>query len=104
MGSEVVFPGVHSDIGCGYCPREQGRGTDPEGADMLARIPLVYMYKQARIAGVPLKLEFASDAAKRRFHVAPATITALNAYLAAARHKVGSPSIMRDSAYTCSGQ
>jgi hypothetical protein len=95
--SEVVFPGVHSDIGSGYCPREQGRGIDPEGADMLARVPLVYMYKQARIAGVPLKLEFASDAAQRRFQIAPATITGLNSYLGAAVHKEGwLTSIMRE--------
>jgi hypothetical protein len=95
--SEVVFPGVHSDIGCGYCPGEQGRGLDPDGADMLTRVPLVYMYKQARIAGVPLKLEFASKVAKERFKIAPATITALNAYLGAATHTTGSlTSIMRE--------
>jgi hypothetical protein len=95
--SEVVFPGVHSDIGCGYCPREQGRGVDQEGADMLARVPLIYMYQQARIAGVPLKLELASKVAKERFKIEPATITALNAYLSAAVHKTGSlTSIMRE--------
>jgi hypothetical protein len=87
--SEVVFPGVHSDLGCGYSPCEQGRGTDPEGVDMLARVPLVYMYKVARLAGVPLKLELASDTAKKRFMIAPATIVALNDYLALAMKKVG---------------
>lgn len=87
--SEVVFPGVHSDLGCGYSPCEQGRGTDPEGVDMLARVPLVYMYKVARLAGVPLKLELASDTAKKRFMIAPATIVALNDYLALATKKVG---------------
>lgn len=94
---EVVFPGVHSDLGCGYSPCEQGRGVDPTGADMLARVPLLYMYKAARLAGVPLKLEFASDVAKRRFKVEPATIAALNAYLAASPIKQGPLSaIMRD--------
>jgi hypothetical protein len=96
---EVVFPGVHSDLGCGYSPCEQGRGVDPTGADMLARLPLLYMYKWARIAGVPLKLEFASEAAKRRFEVAPATITAFNNYLAAASVREGSlTAIMREQA------
>jgi hypothetical protein len=96
---EVVFPGVHSDLGCGYCPCEQGRGVDPSGADMLARVPLLYMYKAARLAGVPLKLEFASDVAKRRFNVVPATIAALNAYLAASPTKQGPLSaIMREQA------
>ena len=96
---EVVFPGVHSDLGCGYSPCEQGRGVDPTGADMLARVPLLYMYKAARLAGVPLKLEFASDVAKRRFKVEPATIAALNAYLAASPTKQGPlRAIMREQA------
>jgi hypothetical protein len=96
---EVVFPGVHSDLGCGYSPCEQGRGVDPAGADMLTRIPLLYMYKAARLAGVPLKLEFASEVARKRFIVEPATIAALNAYLAAAVIKQGPLSaIMREQA------
>jgi hypothetical protein len=97
--AEVVFPGVHSDLGCGYSPCEQGRGVDAEGKDMLARVPLVYMYRMARIAGVPLKLEFASDTAKRRFRIDPATINALNAYLALAMNKAGPLTvIMREQA------
>lgn len=96
---EVVFPGVHSDLGCGYCPCEQGRGVDPSGADMLARLPLLYMYQAARLAGVPLKLELASEVAKRRFEVEPATIAAFNAYVAAASVKSGSlTAIMREQA------
>jgi hypothetical protein len=94
---EIVIPGVHSDLGCGYCPTEQGRGTDPMGGDMLARIPLLYMYREARLAGVPLKLEFASDVAKARFTVDPKTIQALNAYLASCKVKQGSlTAIMRE--------
>lgn len=96
---EVVFPGVHSDLGCGYSPCEQGRGADPSGADMLARLPLLFMYKSARLAGVPLKLEFASEVAKRRFEVAPATVAAFNAYLAAASVREGTlTAIMREQA------
>ena len=96
---EVVVPGGHSDLGCGYSPREQGRGVDLSGADMLARVPLLYMYKAARLAGVPLKLEFASEIARRRFKVAPATIAAVNAYLAASVTKHGPLSaIMREQA------
>lgn len=96
---EVVFPGVHSDVGCGYNPCEQGRGLDPTGADMLTRIPLLYMYKKARIAGVPLKLEFASEAARERFNVEPATIGALNSYLGASATKAGTlTAIMREQA------
>ena len=29
--TEIVFPGVHSDIGGGYPPFDQGRGKDPWG-------------------------------------------------------------------------
>jgi hypothetical protein len=94
---EVVVPGVHSDLGCGYMPGEQGRGLDRMGGDMLSRIPLIYMYRAARLAGVPLKLEFANDVAKERFKVAPETITALNAYLATCKVKTGTlTAIMRE--------
>jgi hypothetical protein len=94
---EIVIPGVHSDLGSGYCPQEQGRGTDPMGADMLSRIPLLYMYREARLAGVPLKLEYASAVAKVRFAVQPQTIQALNAYLANCKVKQGSlTTIMRE--------
>lgn len=86
---EIVVPGVHSDVGCGYCPTEQGRGTDPNGDDMLARIPLLIMYKAARISGVPLKLEFASEKAIKRFALRGETITAFNAYIATCTQKQG---------------
>jgi hypothetical protein len=96
---EVVFPGVHSDIGCGYSPREQGRGVEAEGDDMITRLPLLYMYKSARLAGVPLKLEFASDIAQRRFQIAQAAITAFNAYIGTATVRSGSLTpIMREQA------
>ncbi|WP_046166728.1 T6SS phospholipase effector Tle1-like catalytic domain-containing protein [Chromobacterium vaccinii] len=45
---EVVYPGVHSDVGGGYYPNEQGRSND------LAKIPLREMYLEAIKAGVPL--------------------------------------------------
>lgn len=96
---EIVIPGMHSDLGSGYAPLEQGRGTDPTGADMLARIPLVYMYRAARLAGVPLKLEFASDIAKTRFQVHLDTIKTLNAYLATCEVTAGPiTGIMREQA------
>jgi hypothetical protein len=45
---EVVYPGVHSDVGGGYAPDKQGR------SNLLARIPLRHMYAAALEAGVPL--------------------------------------------------
>lgn len=86
---EIVLPGVHSDVGCGYCPREQGRGTDPSGDDMLARIPLLIMYRKARLAGVPLKLELTPEPVQRKFALTTATIKAFNAYIAECKQTNG---------------
>jgi hypothetical protein len=79
---EMIFPGVHSDLGSGYCPKEQGRGEDELGSDMLARVPLLYMYREARLAGVPLKLDLAPPNVKNKFKISPSTIKAVNDYLA----------------------
>jgi hypothetical protein len=86
---EIVYPGVHSDVGCGYAPQEQGRGLDQDGADMLARIPLIHMYKEAKLAGVPLRLDLAIEKVKNKFKVDQKVITALNGYLAACQIKAG---------------
>lgn len=50
---EVYFPGVHSDVGGGYGPGEQGKGRGGQAA-LLSQIPLAHMFKEARIKGVPL--------------------------------------------------
>jgi hypothetical protein len=50
---EYLYPGVHSDVGGGYAPGDQGRS--PEGTGMLlSQVPLLHMHKAARVAGVPL--------------------------------------------------
>jgi hypothetical protein len=96
---EIVLPGVHSDVGGGYCPCEQGRGTDEKGDDMLARIPLLMMYKAARLNGVPLKLEFANEPAQARFALKAETIDAYNAYIATCKVTSGDlHHIMREHA------
>lgn len=79
---EWVYPGMHSDLGGAYSPKEQGKGVSASGSDMVSRIPLITMYREARLAGVPLKLEFANATAKERFALEPSTIQAFNAYLA----------------------
>lgn len=86
---EIIVPGAHSDVGGGYCPGEQGRGIDPKGADMLARIPLIMMYKAARLNGVPLKLELASAATKEKFSLKPEVVAAFNAYIASCKETKG---------------
>lgn len=94
---EVIMPGVHSDIGGGYAPGEQGRGVDPQGADMLSRVALALMYREARLSGAPLKLEKAAPVARQRFAVHPDVIQALNAYINACTVRTGHfRDIMRD--------
>jgi hypothetical protein len=97
LAREIVVPGVHSDVGCGYCPTEQGRGTDSLGRDMLAHVPLLLMYKEALLAGVPLRLEEADAKAKERFEIAKDLIEAYNAYIAACKVTEGTlTQIMRE--------
>lgn len=96
---EIVLPGVHSDVGCGYCPCEQGKGSDANGDDMLSRIPLLMMYKSARINGAPLKLELASETVKGRFALSNRTIETFNAYIATCKETSGPiHRIMREQA------
>jgi hypothetical protein len=49
---EMVYPGVHSDVGGGYRPGESARSAEP--GQMLSLIPLRAMHQQAWEAGVPL--------------------------------------------------
>jgi len=95
---EIVYPGVHSDVGGGYCPNEQGKGKDEMGTDMLSRLPLAHMYRAARLAGVPLKLELVKQqSVKDDFKIATATIAAFNQYLSHAKCTDGSlTDIMRE--------
>lgn len=58
---EVIYPGMHSDIGGGYPPRDQGKANyiDMSDSQMLSQIVLHDMYCNAFNAGAPLKV--ASD-------------------------------------------
>ncbi len=51
---EMVYPGVHSDVGGGYRPGEGARSALP--GQMLSLIPLRAMHQRAWEAGVPLYL------------------------------------------------
>ncbi|CAI0776786.1 T6SS phospholipase effector Tle1-like catalytic domain-containing protein [Serratia quinivorans] len=53
--SEVVYPGMHSDIGGGYPPGDQGKANGKDDALLLSQIPLNDMYAAAFSAGAPLK-------------------------------------------------
>jgi hypothetical protein len=78
---EIVYPGVHSNIGGGYVPKEQGKSADAKGRDILSRLPLAHMYRDARLAGVPLKLELAEQGTKDGFLIGLSLVAAFNQYL-----------------------
>lgn len=50
--TEVVYPGMHSNVGGGYAPGEHGRSAAPDA--QLSQVPLLHMYQAALDAGVPL--------------------------------------------------
>jgi len=77
---EVVYPGVHSDVGGGYLPGEQGRGLTDDAK--LSQLPLCHMYRAALAAGVPLvDVAQAPQALQDAFKVSPGLISRFNAYL-----------------------
>ena len=53
---QVLYPGMHSDVGGGYTPGSQGKGMRSWGSSPnLSQIPLIDMYHEAFTAGVFLK-------------------------------------------------
>ena len=80
---EVMMPGVHSDVGGGYGPGEQGKSRDGQKS-LLSQIPLAFMYMAAMAAGVPLvpfsKLQ---ERDKADFEIAPELAKSWEAYTAA---------------------
>ena len=53
--TEVVYPGMHSDIGGGYPPGDQGKATGENDGNLLSQIPLHDMFSSAFQAGAPMK-------------------------------------------------
>ncbi|KML49296.1 hypothetical protein VL15_27895 [Burkholderia cepacia] len=85
---EVAYPGVHSDVGGGYGPGEQGKGCDKNGKGMdarkLSQIALHDMYIAALRYGVPLMKADAileNEYLRPDFELHPDTIAAFNAWL-----------------------
>lgn len=60
---EMVYPGVHSDVGGGYRPGEGGRSGVPR--EQLSLVPLRAMYDEALACGVPLLPELAWEQRNR---------------------------------------
>ncbi|WP_312544280.1 T6SS phospholipase effector Tle1-like catalytic domain-containing protein, partial [Pantoea eucalypti] len=53
---EVVYPGMHSDLGGGYPPGDQGKANAEDDGFLLSQIALHDMYSSAFQAGAPLKI------------------------------------------------
>ncbi|MBS9438368.1 DUF2235 domain-containing protein [Photorhabdus noenieputensis] len=54
--TEVIYPGVHSDLGGGYPPGEQGKAIGETDGLLLSQIALHEMYAAAFGIGAPLKV------------------------------------------------
>lgn len=54
--TEVVYPGMHSDIGGGYPPGDQGKATGDTDGNLLSQIALHDMFSSAFDSGAPFKL------------------------------------------------
>ncbi|MGE8358681.1 T6SS phospholipase effector Tle1-like catalytic domain-containing protein [Pseudomonas sp.] len=52
---EYIYPGVHSDVGGGYPPGDQGKAREG-GHQVLSQIALHHMYSEAFKAGAPLQV------------------------------------------------
>ncbi|WP_160287344.1 T6SS phospholipase effector Tle1-like catalytic domain-containing protein [Pseudomonas knackmussii] len=114
-GVEVLYPGVHSDLGGGYPPGEQGKGasSDKHVGDglLLSQIPLSDMFADAFAHGAPLKLpkDFLPESLRqdrwremepavvREFDVAPALIDRFNAWRQVTLGLHADPQPLRDS-------
>jgi hypothetical protein len=81
---EVAYPGVHSDVGGGYPPGEQGKAFVGDSFK-LSQIPLHDMYIEALRQGVPLQLPGGRSpmiaTTKANFALAPELIRTFNDWL-----------------------
>lgn len=85
---EIIYPGMHSDVGGGYGPRSQGKGTLASAqvrgseAGMLSQIPLNDMYDRACAAGVPLmdRSKLVRHRTASKFTVSPELQRAFDSY------------------------
>jgi hypothetical protein len=77
---EIVYPGVHSDVGGGYTLWDQGRCAND--TDKISQITLAQMYREARMAGAPIAaLKDMRDEVLPYFVVSPELRKTFNAYI-----------------------
>jgi hypothetical protein len=76
---ELVYPGVHSDVGGGYAPGEQTRALLDN--EKLSQVPLLHMYRAARAAGVPLQgISGLPKVVQASFELSPKTASLFDNY------------------------
>lgn len=80
---EFMFPGMHSDVGGGYAPAEQGRGPRRRDDEKLSQLPLHAMFEAATKAMVPLRKSIAARGGHDLFAVAPNVRQAYEAFMSA---------------------
>ena len=96
---EVAYPGVHSDVGGGYRPGEQGKACDSNGNPLdsakLSQIPLHDMYIEALKCGVPLMTgdQMRGQSVEADFAIDAEMVRVFNAW----RSTVGSISTIEDA-------
>jgi Uncharacterized alpha/beta hydrolase domain (DUF2235) len=78
---EIVYPGMHSDVGGGYGLKSQ-RPVESD-AGLLSQIPLLHMHRAARAAGVPLMHPGDVPEKERDYQLSQALCLAWNGYMAA---------------------
>lgn len=80
---EFMFPGMHSDVGGGYTPHDQGKGPSSRDDEKLSQLPLEAMYEASRAAKVPLNKAIAASRAYNPFEVAGNVRHAFTSFMAA---------------------
>jgi len=81
---QLRYPGMHSDVGGGYTPDEQGRPPGRADSDKLSQIPLNHMFDAAVAANVPLNKDDArAFGGWDCFAVSPALRQAYDAFMQA---------------------
>ncbi|OZY25791.1 hypothetical protein CJF40_23460, partial [Pseudomonas lundensis] len=93
--AEYIYPGMHSDVGGGYPPGDQGKASQGE-KEVVSQLALHHMYAEAYKVGAPLQAPpeafnaalmnerpwlVMSDTTSLEFDVGPTVITRFNAWL-----------------------
>jgi hypothetical protein len=79
---EYMFPGMHSDVGGGYTPQDQGRGPGQRDDEKLSQMALEAMYQASLSAKVPLDRALDASRTYDPFRVADTLRQAYTAFMA----------------------